>query len=324
MPAEIRPEDVSTYVARASAGDEPATWELVSGFLGELSAAEVMRDLVAAGQHAIGLCWQGGRCTIRQEHAATAVSQRIVARMMKETPPGRTRDDFVVSLSAERDWHSIANSMLHAVLTADGWSVITLPPGTTAGQLGSVIHDHGPIAVVVTCSMPALLPGARRIVMASQDAGTPAIVGGRAFGSDPRRAQRINANGWASDLLGVPAAVAAHGGFSPPSERIDHPSISEYSLLRSQLGSITATIQDAMPRHIGGAAEDHVGAALWILRSLSATLLCDDPTILAEDIAWSRDRSWTGAPAPDPLVDVILDALPDDLPLARQLLMQAR
>jgi len=318
MRAEIRSHEVSRYADAGGEGNAAAARDVVETVLAEgVPVLIVLRDLIAAAQTLIGIRWQTGEWSIQQEHAATATSASIVRNLEQTTTPRRSRGQLVLVAVGEGEWHSLGASLLQQSLRMDGWDVVVLPPGTRAGQLASAIHDHGPAAVAISCALPALLPGAHRLVMASQDAGTPAIVGGRGFGSDATRARGLGADGWARDTVSASATVAAHAGFSRPSLRMTHPAFGEYTTLIRHLPAITEAIDEAV------STETAVDAALWLVRSLASALVCDDPAILHEDVAWHRSRSRVGAPAVDPLLEVINASLPLGSTIASALLTSA-
>lgn len=320
MAVDLADFDIDAYVTSAGRGDAASAWEIVESALATNAAPIVLRDLLAEALTVIGLRWQDGRWTIRDEHTATAVTKRLLRRIDQLATAASQRTGMTVLAAAEGDWHTMGTLLLATALRHDGWSVITLPAGTSSGQLASTIHDHGPVVVAITCSMPALLPGARRLVMASQDAGTPAVVGGRGLGNDVTRARRIGANGWARDVVDASATLAAHAGFSGPSLRIEHDAIGEYATLRRSVSAITTQIEDAVQERLDGDAEMHVGIALWILRSVASSLLCADPTIVEGDVAWCRARSQAGGPQVAPVLQVVHDALPSHLVQARGLI----
>ncbi len=319
MPDDVAAFEVDAYVERAGRGDSTAAWAIVERAVEHNPAPLVLRDLLSAAQTVIGTRWQHGEWSIREEHTATAVTTELVRRIGTRAGGESWRTGMVIVAAAEGDWHTMGTLLIATTLRLDGWPVVTLPPGTSSGQLASTIHDLGPVVVAITCSMPALLPGARRLVMSSQDAGTPAVVGGRGLGGDGTRARRIGANGWARDVVEASATLAAHAGFSGPSLRIEHASIGEYATLRRSISAITGDIEDALQRRYDGNAESHVGIALWLVRSTAASLLCNDPTIIEADVAWCHARSRAGGPEVAPLLEVVHDALPAGLEEARRL-----
>lgn len=190
-----------------------------------------------------------------------------------------------------------------------------MPLGAAAGQVAGVIHDLGPECVVVSCSLPALLPGARRMVVAAQDAGTPAVVGGRGFGTDGRRAERLGANGWAADVVELADLVEATAGFSMPSARFDYPGTAEYATLRQEAGVVTDRVRALLE-----GPDDHSGAvdaAVWLLKALAASLLLDDSDILSEDVDWFTSRAPITGLSVSRLLEALLHALPETLTVAK-------
>lgn len=317
MPPDIGPELVVEYADRAGAADEAVAWAIVDDLLaGGLSTTLVFRDLLSAAQALVGQRWQRRDWTVQQEHAATAVTSRIIDRIAAQGPATVPHRGKVLVTVAEGEWHRVAAAMVSHALRLDGWEVEPVPPGTRPGQVASAIHESGPLAVLVSCALPALLPGARRLVVTAQDAGTPCLVGGRAFGSSDRRARRIGADGWASDIVTAAEVVAAHAGFAGPSERLEHASASDYSVVRGELGRLTAALQEVLPQGRDESGNGVLELALWLARSLLAALLCDDRSILDEDVGWVASR--IGPAAVTELLAALHDGLPERAPIARE------
>jgi methylmalonyl-CoA mutase cobalamin-binding subunit len=105
----------------------------------------------------------------------------------------------VVVACAEGDDHSLPARMVAAYLTYVGWRVIFLGATLPADDLGAYLADEQPAVLLLSCSSTANLVGARACVRVSHDAGVPVVVGGRAFGAGPGRAQAIGADVWIND-----------------------------------------------------------------------------------------------------------------------------
>ncbi|HEY0641468.1 MAG TPA: cobalamin-dependent protein, partial [Pseudonocardiaceae bacterium] len=138
----------------------------------------VLVDVIAVTQRAVGGRWQRGEWTVAEEHAATAVAlsaTEAVARHARRVPVTRGR---VVVACAAREWHSLPATLVACALRADGWRTTLLGASTPSVRLNQYLHDLGPDAMAVSCSMPGALPATRRFVEAGTAAGVPVVVGG--------------------------------------------------------------------------------------------------------------------------------------------------
>lgn len=311
---------VADYTDLAGAGDTAAAIHLVDSILDEgFGVPELVRDLLAPSQTLVGLRWERGEWSVAREHTATAVTNEVLTHLPSNQEKSATRREKVIVAMAEGDWHNTSARMIAAGLSHAGFSVTATPAGTSAGQVAAMIHDHGPRALVLTCSQPSLIPGARRLVVAAQDAGTPAVVGGRAFGTTAERANRLGANGWAADLIDGARKVAECVGFSEPSSRFEFGSSIEYSRLRQRLGEVTEAVRRSLEGE-GRISERDMESALFLLRSLMASMLIEDTTILRDDAAWLANRTHCDGPVLGPVINAISAALPQGTPNSLQAL----
>lgn len=316
MSNSLAESTVVEYTEIAGQGDHRAALRLVDGLMADgFDVPDLLLRLLTPSQIEVGRRWQDGEWTVAKEHAATAVTGRVLSRLAVLTEERPVLSVRLIVAMAESDWHSTGASVMSIGLRHAGYEVFKAPSGTSAGQLAALVHDVGPAAVVLNCSVPSLLPGARRLVVAAQDAGTPVIAGGRAFGGNPNRARLIGANGWAGDVTAGADVVREHAGFSNPSHRFEHGATSDYARIRQRLATITETLRVTLSNHVDP-TDEALELALFLLRSLAASLLIHDETILEEDLAWSAARHSRGGPPVDPAISAIRAALPDDTPTA--------
>jgi hypothetical protein len=110
------------------------------------------------------------------------------------------------------EWHSLPARLVAEVLRLNGWTVRFLGASVPGPHLISYLHQHGPDALAISCSLPLRLAGARRVIEAAQEAGVPVIAGGAGFGPEARWALRLGADGAAPD---APSAVRALRNWPP-------------------------------------------------------------------------------------------------------------
>ncbi len=114
----------------------------------------------------------------------------------------------MVVACAEGDVHSLAARMIAAHLVFLGWRVNFLGPSQPADDLGAYLQANPPEALVLSCTLPAALPGARASIRAAHAAGVPVLAGGRGFGADGRRARALGADAWTADPREIDAILA--------------------------------------------------------------------------------------------------------------------
>jgi MerR family transcriptional regulator, light-induced transcriptional regulator len=306
-----------------SAVDDRAATSLVRRLLDEgVDPLSVLVDVIATGQRTVGDRWQRGEWSIAKEHAATSVAvsaTEVVARFAERTPITRGR---VVVACAEREWHALPALIISSAMRLHGWKTVLLGASTSPARLSQCLHDTGPDATAVSCSILGALPTTRRFIEASTTAGIPVVVGGSAFGSDPTRAVALGATAWAPDahgavalLDGLPAVVRKAAPLPRESLaeqsaiELDHQRLVEVLRGRWSATAVTSP-EDTLARKLFSAA---CGEVLHqALHAVSATLLTGDPRPIPETSAWI-DRLLTARGA-DPrqaaeLGDVLAAAL---------------
>lgn len=262
----------------------------------------VIDDLVAPVMVDVGLRWQEGRLSVAGEHAATALVEAVVDAIddgpVPDAPAG------VVALAcAEGEWHGLPARLTAARLRARGWDAVVLGAGGGAPHLREFLERADVVALGVSCTVPAFLPGAARLAATAHEAGVPALAGGRGFGPDERRALAVGADEWAS---GAGAArVLAAWAAAPPDVAAAGPR--DQTALEGALAEAT---RDALAVLAG--TRDAEGAIGMLGAFLLAAFVAADPGVVVGFLDWLRTSArGTGR---DPLeVHAFADALADAL-----------
>jgi MerR family transcriptional regulator, light-induced transcriptional regulator len=281
-----------SFLDALGAGDENAAIAVALAAVDAGSdPVDLMFELVVPAQREVGRRWAVGDWTVAQEHAATAVSEAVVAALAARAQwPAPTRGHVVVAC-AEREWHSLPARIVTHAFRAAGWRATYLGACTPPGQLVRFLDETGADAVAVSCSVVAALPAARRMIEAVRESGRPVLAGGPAFGADAQRALALGATAWAADAR---AAVRTLEQITPgagPCEPLRHAGADEHleiSLRFSDFrrGVLTRWEGEPATELTGDLAED---LAEHALHALAASLLADDRTVLVDTDRWLVD-----------------------------------
>ncbi|MDQ1673225.1 MAG: hypothetical protein QOC98_1787 [Frankiaceae bacterium] len=282
--------------------------------------SSVLTGLVARGQIEVGRCWAANEWNIAQEHAATSVSEEVVAALGTRLHTRPHRGIVVVSC-VEGEWHALPAKLLAETLRGAGWDVRYLGASLPAAHLSQFIHDVGPDVVALSCSIPTSLPRARGMIEAARDGGVPVIAGGRGFGSDASRAQRLGANGWAPT---APTAARMLGSPDWPRFTERAPALDQVDdaaeVLWAATGRLTQLAETELRRHFAGMADyDEQAVArtredlAHIVGFLAAALYVDESALFEEFVAW-LDALLVAREVPEEVVRIGLDALAAVLP----------
>jgi methanogenic corrinoid protein MtbC1 len=298
--------------------------------LGLLQAGATVQDLVQGllgpAQAEVGRRWEANQWSVADEHAATAISDAVLAAVAWRIEAAEDQGHVVVTC-AEGEWHSLPARMAAEVLRARGWQVTFLGASTPADHLRRFLAEVGAVGVVISCSVPIFLGGALRSIQAVQAAGVPALVGGRAFGHDDLRARRLGADGWAPDADGA-AQLLGDWRRNPPAVGRRPAGMGEAEPL-----DLEAAMSELFLRFppLAGYSEDQLARTRedlgYILQFLEAALLTDDPRIFLDEFLPWLTRVLTSRGLPAGVVAVGLDALGavlDPFPRSRELIGQGR
>ncbi|MEV7416063.1 cobalamin-dependent protein [Streptomyces sp. NPDC089919] len=323
-----------------AAGDERAAALVVEdGLASGLDAEQLLLDVIARVQARVGEEWMANRFTVAQEHAATAISERmaaLVARHPGAARTGRARGRITVAC-VDGDWHALPARLLSEVLTLHGWQVDYLGAHVPAHHLIGHLHRTGADVVALSASVPTRLPAAHAAITACQAVAVPVIVGGAAFGGDGRYARLLGADAWAPDAR-TAARVLDRGPLAAPKpdhqviDDLPHLADQEYTLVtraRPRLVSaVLAGLADAYPavRAYDDAQRERTAEDLaHITEFLAAALYTGDAALFTDFLLWTADvLTARGVPAASlpPALDLLGRQL-QDFPRATAMLRTA-
>ena len=314
------------YLRALSRQDRSAAVEVASRAAdARASVADVIEQMLAPAQAEVGVRAQRDDWSIAEEHAATAITEVVLGVLALRLPASAPRPASICVTTPAGEWHGLAARMVAESLRARGWDAIFLGTDIPDDHLRRFISRVGPAVVLLSCTMPALLPQLARSVDAVTEAGIPTIVGGFGCGSDARRARAVGASAWAPDPLAAHLLLSRwidEGAAPPPARRADLPD--DYLDLvgrRSPLVDRLATRAEAYLTPAGVPRQPtvrQIGAQL--VDTLAASLFVDDPLVLHDHVDWLVEMLDARHVPPD-AVRALLDALHDalaDLPRAER------
>ena len=197
---------------RLLAGDEAGAWGVVESALGSgATPAEVLTRMLSPALRSIGERWAGGELSIADEHRASAVAQRLIARMGPQFARRGRRRATVVLGSAPGDRHSLPTAILSDLLRGEGLEVVDLGADCPADSFADAARAvGGPCAVGVCVTAPEVLEHTAELVAELRRAGVqcPIVVGGGAV-TDAELAARLGADLWAGPIDEVVALFSS-------------------------------------------------------------------------------------------------------------------
>ncbi|WP_406090681.1 B12-binding domain-containing protein [Streptomyces sp. NBC_01013] len=305
-----------------------------------MDAESVLLDVIAPVQMRVGTEWAANRITVAQEHAASAIAERVVAAVAHR-PSSRTTPHLgrVTVACVEQEWHVLPARLLAEVLTLRGWEVDFLGAQVPTPHLVAHLHRAGADVVALSSSIPTRLPAAHGAITACQSVGVPVLVGGAAFGSDGRYARLLGADVWAPDAR--TAAQKLADGIAAPNlaagrlqiDDLPHLSDQEYTLVtRSQeqlVKQVLTQMEERFPAMAAYSDQQRQRTAediAHIVEFLTVALYVDDDDLFTNFMTWTagiltaRDVS---ARSLHPALGILAAEL-NEFPRSTRLLDQAR
>lgn len=185
---------------RLLAADEPGAWGIIENCLSAgADPVELHHELIIPALQQIGQGWDDGDLRVADEHTASAITYRLVARLgplMRSK--GRPRGTIVLGAVAG-DTHALAVSIVADILRAARFNVVDLGGNTPIESFVHVIQSADQCrAVGISASVPA-----DELVRSTVDSiravypTLPVILGGHSI-KDDVHAKMLGSAGFAS------------------------------------------------------------------------------------------------------------------------------
>ena len=172
--------------SRLVAGDEAGAWAIVEASLSGGTAPDTLVvDLIGAAMRLVGDRWAAGDLTVDDEHQATGVAQRLVARLGPQfTKRGPKRRSVVLGAPPD-ELHGLPTAMAANILRGRGYEVVDLGADVPVEAFATAVAKatRRPVAVAVVVSAGDHDRSVRAIVRAVHRAtlGLAVLVGGSAI-----------------------------------------------------------------------------------------------------------------------------------------------
>lgn len=289
-------------------GDEAAAARTVRAAVETGCGLEsVLLDLIAPVQARVGLEWAANRISVAQEHAATAINDRVITLVTLKAdadvpPPDTSRRRRRVTVACvDGEWHALPARLLAEVLRLRGWQVDFLGAHTPTPHLVRHLHEHVPDVVALSSSIPTHLPVAHAALTACQAVGTPVLVGGAAFGPSGQYAEFLGADAWAADARD--AAELLERGLARPNLML-HQAVDDLPHLADQEYSMVARTRGELVKEVLGELEEifppmarytvrqrrHTAEDVaHIVDHLATALYLDDAGLFTRFLDWTAD-----------------------------------
>jgi methanogenic corrinoid protein MtbC1 len=194
------------YAKLAIQGDEQACGEILdAAFRSRASLLDIYQELLAPAMTMVGTWWKVEAIDEAQEHMASAITERMMARTAQITGPARRHGRTAILGLAPNSWHVIGLRMLADYLRMCGWRALFLGANVPVRSFLTTVDQNRPNLVLLSSgssedaeSTVALI----RALSESRSRKNPYVIGigGHAVESDPERYIEAGADFTAPDL----------------------------------------------------------------------------------------------------------------------------
>ncbi len=117
---------------------------------------EVYEELISRSMHIVGRMYEQRAIDEAQEHAASEITERMLARISSAQPPARSNGRTAVLGCAANNWHTIGLRMLADYLRQQGWKVIFLGANVPTEAFSRSVGQHQAHVVMVSSSSESI------------------------------------------------------------------------------------------------------------------------------------------------------------------------
>ncbi len=162
---ELDAETVKSFARLAIAGDEAGCSKTVDALLRQdLPVTDIYQHLFAQALVLVGKWYEVDAIDEAQEHLASAIIERLMARAVFNTPPPGSNARRAVIGCTPGNWHSIGTRMISDVLRVRGWHTFYLGANVPVRSFVAAVEEHKPHAVMVSCGIDETVPEALELI----------------------------------------------------------------------------------------------------------------------------------------------------------------
>jgi methanogenic corrinoid protein MtbC1 len=173
---------------------------------------DIYQDLLAPAMAMIGNWWKVSAIDEAQEHMASEITQRIMARASHVAGPMRRSGQIAVLGCAPNCWHVIGLRMISDYLRMHGWKTLFLGANVPLKSFVTTVHNHQPQLVLLSVNSPEGIGDTLSTIRVLAESRTKKIayeigVGGIQATNNPDEFLGAGANFVATDLKQFAAEI---------------------------------------------------------------------------------------------------------------------
>lgn len=197
LPPEVE-STVTLLTNRLLADDEKGTRDLLESHITQVSQIPLWwEEIMAPALRRIGTLWAINKISFSEEHAATAIAQRLMDRVHPSTPTPPTIPSTIAVIVTPGEQHELGAVMVRDLLELTGFSVLFVNATVSLDTTIVLLKEHPIRAILISTTLPENLTVVRNIIHTLRASSTHlehVIVGGRAYSAHPELAQTVGAD----------------------------------------------------------------------------------------------------------------------------------
>ncbi|MCW5939428.1 MAG: metalloregulator ArsR/SmtB family transcription factor [Fimbriimonadaceae bacterium] len=147
-------EAVKLFAKNAISGDEVGCAKMVDSLSKHgTDVATIYQELFETALILIGKWYDVDAINEGEEHLASAIIERLMARVIFNSPPPSLHAPKAVLGCSAGNWHSIGLRMVSDVLRVKGWNPLYLGANVPTRSFVSAVEEHQPQAAMVSCGI---------------------------------------------------------------------------------------------------------------------------------------------------------------------------
>lgn len=199
------------YVQALLAGERRAALNVaLEALRAGMTPLDFYADVLQAAQYEIGRLWETNRISVANEHAATAITQFVMAQLFDRIGAGTAARGRLVMTGVEGEYHQIGALMVSDMLESCGWNVRFLGTNLPTQSIIHAVGEHVADCLGVSVTMAFNIPTARRLLQearAQLGASLTVVLGGAALRDTGTLWQELGADAYAHDIRSAVALL---------------------------------------------------------------------------------------------------------------------
>lgn len=211
LPAEDQPpvniaEAPKQYAKAAIAGEEQTCARMIDNLVRQgIALPSIYQGVLGEAMYLVGKWYEVEAIDVGQEHLASAITERMMSRLIQYSPAPRKHASTAVLACVEGNWHSIGLRMISDMLRLKGWRSVYLGASVPKQSIFNAIETHAPklVLINVTCNHiePVGLEVISELNALRPDQRFTLGAGGRAVTLNPDRYREAGADFTADSLM---------------------------------------------------------------------------------------------------------------------------